>query len=208
MPTYPLPTPIYHFTHINNLSSVIQSGCILCKNAMSQQKRNYTSSAYASVQSHRQQHQVPVYPFGTIHDYVPFYFNSRSPMLYTIKCGNVAGVEMKDLVFFKSTVQIVQSSGALFAFTDGHGIMDLSDYYNNSSDLSELPWNVIQAQYWNQYDDGKRLRQAEFLVHNQFSLDMISEIGVYNEDLRVAVERLLIGYPNLPSAEIKRSWYF
>jgi hypothetical protein len=107
VPEYPVPTEIYHFTHIDNLSGLINTGAILCKNQMTKNNAVYNSSAFDSVQEQRQIHTVPVSPNGTIHDYVPFYFNSLSPMLYTIKNGNIDGVEMQDLVFFKSTVQAV-----------------------------------------------------------------------------------------------------
>ena len=91
----PLPTPIYHFTHISNLSSLISSGGIICKNGVDSSSITYQSSAYESVQGHRESFEVPVDPGGVIHDYVPFYFNSLSPMLYAVHRGNIPGVDMR-----------------------------------------------------------------------------------------------------------------
>ena len=208
MPEYPVPTEIYHFTHIDNLSALIDTGAILCKNEMTKNNAVYKSSAFDSVQEQRQIHPVPVSPNGTIHDYVPFYFNSLSPMLYTIKNGNIDGVEMQDLVFFKSTVQEVENSGCKFAFTDGHGIMMLSDYYNDLANLDKIPWNVVNARYWNDFPDGRRLRQSEFLVYNKFDWSLVQTIGVYNSNILNRVKSLVNGLTHQPHVKIKGNWFF
>jgi len=206
--TYPIPTPIYHFTHVENLVRLFGAGMLLCKNEMTAQNSQYRSSAFDSVQSHRESFQVPVSRGGTIHDYVPFYFNSLSPMLYTINCGNVENIRMQDLVFFKTSAQTVEASGIDFAFTDGHGIMDLSDYYDDLTDLDQVPWNVINARYWNDFQDGRRLRQSEFLVYKSFNWSLVELIGVYNQDMKEHVEQLISNLQQPPVVEIRRNWYF
>ncbi len=208
MPIYSVPTPIYHFTHIDNLVRLLGAGMLLSKNEIAAQNTEYRSSAFESVQTHRQGFQVPVSKGGTIHDYVPFYFNSRSPMLYTINCGNVENISMQDLVFFKTSAQTVAASGSDFAFTDGHGIMDLSDYYDDLTDLDQIPWNVINARYWNDFQDGRRLRQSEFLVYKSFNWSLVESIGVYNQSMKDRVEQLISNFQPSPIVEIKRNWYF
>jgi hypothetical protein len=68
-----VPTPIYHFTHIDNLTGLLGIGKFLCKNEMIKQNAQYRSAAFESVQTHRESFQVPVSKGGSIHDYVPFY---------------------------------------------------------------------------------------------------------------------------------------
>lgn len=181
---------------------------MLSKNQLTKLQISYSSSAYDSVQAHRSAFSVPVAKKGTIHDYVPFYFNSRSPMLYTIKCGNLQGVRMQDLVFFKSSAQAVANSGSGFAFTDGHGIMALSDYYDDLKDLDQLPWNVINATYWTDFVDGSRLRQSEFLVYEKFDWGLVESIGVYDATMKVKVENLISSYAHKPKVDVQSSWYF
>jgi len=204
----PLPTPIYHFTHISNLSSLISSGGVICKNGVDSSSIIYRSAAYDSVQGHREIFKVPVAPGGLIHDYVPFYFNSRSPMLFAVHRGNIPGVSMSEVVFFKTTAQTIEGAGKLFVFTDGHGIMDLTDYYNNLNELSEVPWDVVNAKYWTNFVDGRRLRQSEFLVHSKLDWELIETIGVYNQTMKDRVEGLIQHLVHKPSVEIKLSWYF
>lgn len=208
MAQVPLPTPIYHFTHISNLSSLISSGGVICKNGVDSSSIIYRSAAYDSVQGHREIFKVPVAPGGLIHDYVPFYFNSRSPMLFAVHRGNIPGVSMSEVVFFKTTAQTIEGAGKLFVFTDGHGIMDLTDYYNNLNELSEVPWDVVNAKYWTNFVDGRRLRQSEFLVHSKLDWELIETIGVYNQTMKDRVEGLIQHLVHKPSVEIKLSWYF
>lgn len=205
MPNYSIPTPIFHSTHAANFASLLAAGGILCRNKID---ATYKSCAFESVQAQRENFCVPVSRGGTIHDYVPFYFNSRSPMLYTIKCGNVANVKMQDLIFLQSSVQIVADSGNEYAFTDGHGIMVLSEYYDDLIDLDKLPWNVIKAKYWNDFPDGKRLRQAEFLVYERFRWSLIKSIGVYDERMQLQLIKQISELEHIPNVEIRREWYF
>lgn len=208
MAQVPLPTSIYHFTHISNLSSLISSGGIICKNGVDSSSITYKSSAYETVQEHREAFRVPIAPGGVIHDYVPFYFNSLSPMLFAIHRNNIPDVDMRDVVFFQTTAQTVDRAGTLFVFTDGHGIMELTDYYNDLGELSEVPWNVVNARYWNNFPDGSRLRQSEFLVQSKLDWDLIQTIGVYNQAMKTHVETLIQHLSHKPSVEVKLGWYF
>ena len=204
----PIPTPIYHFTHAENLDQVLQRGALICKNETERSRIQYRSAAFESVQAQRHEYAVPVSARGSIHDYVPFYFNSKSPMLYTIKCGNLPNIQMQHLVFFRSTAQAVADAGKDFAFTDGHGIMSLSDYYDDLSELDQVPWQVVNAQYWKDHVDGKRLRQAEFLVHQQLEWSLVDNVGVYSEEMKNWVSsRLLAGRQN-PPVTVRRGWFF
>lgn len=205
---YPVPTAIYHFTHIRNLKSLISVGGILCRNRLTQNQIEYTDSAFASVQTHRQQHPVPLAPYGTIHDYVPFYFNGRSPMLYTIKMGNITNVDMVEVIFFKSTAQIIQRYGKSFVFTDGHSIMDLTTYYNRLEELGNVPWNIINAQFWTEFIDGRRGRQAEFMVFENVDWHLIEAIGVYSIGVKHYVEQVMQNLPCQPPVMVKPGWYF
>ncbi|MBZ8182847.1 DUF4433 domain-containing protein [Oscillatoria salina IIICB1] len=84
-----MPTPIYHITHVNNLSSILNSSGLIAFNQLKQQRANYTDIAHQTIQDRRARKQVPCGAGGVLHDYVPFYFAPRSPMLYTINRGNV-----------------------------------------------------------------------------------------------------------------------
>jgi len=168
----------------------------------------YTSAAYSSLQDRRSVFNIPVEPYGTIHDYVPFYFTSLTPMLYAIKTGNLEGIKMSDLIILQSTAQRIENDNKKYVFTDGHGIMALSDFYNDLADLGNIHWEAVKAKYWNDFPDGKRLRQAEFLVYESFEWHLIKRIGVYTQSMKTRVQSLMSGMKHKPNISIKRNWYF
>ena len=73
-------TEIFHISHINNFDGIIDEMAILSKNRICSKSINYLNIAYDEIQNRRQTFRIPFHDAGTLHDYVPFYFNSRSPM--------------------------------------------------------------------------------------------------------------------------------
>lgn len=73
---------LYHITHINNLSSIIKQGGLQSHITIQQQGIKYKDVANQDIQSRRNRTKIPLGPGGILHDYVPFYFAPRSPMLY------------------------------------------------------------------------------------------------------------------------------
>jgi hypothetical protein len=86
--------------------------------------------------------------------------------------------------------------------------MMLSDYYNDLANLDKIPWNVVNARYWNDFPDGRRLRQSEFLVYNKFDWNLVQTIGVYNSNILNRVKSLVNGVTHQPHVEIKGNWFF
>ena len=91
--TVPQPTPIFHITNIDNLSLIVASGALRTIAELTATDVAYTSIAHPSIQDRRTYTQVSCGPGGCLHEYVPYYFGVRSPMLYTINLGNIEGYE-------------------------------------------------------------------------------------------------------------------
>ena len=73
---------LVHFTHADNLESIVRHG-IECDAAM-QAGRLTTEIGNHEIKQRRRARVVPIAPGGVVADYVPFYFAARSPMLYVI----------------------------------------------------------------------------------------------------------------------------
>ena len=84
-------TYVYHITSAANLRSIIDAGEIRPCSIMATMGTVYTNIAHIRIQGDRARTRVPYGPGGTLHDYVPLYFATRSPMLYAIHEGKVAG---------------------------------------------------------------------------------------------------------------------
>lgn len=203
---------LYHITHIDNLPGIIRSGGLLAHNGI---EDGYTDIAHQTIQKRRNQTPVPCSPGGALHDYVPFYFCRRSPMLYAIHKDNIAGYcgGQQSIVYLVSELARVQQAGLTFVFTDGHAIMQFSEFYNNVANLDKIDWPLMQAKLWTDTDedpDRKRRRQAEFLLHRQCPWSLITGIGVFDETMKLLVESMLesLKPKHLPRVKVLRDWYY
>jgi len=192
-----MPLPIYHITHINNLPSILEAGGLIPNSQLKKQQINYLDIAHENIQNRRAKTPVPCSAGGFLHDYVPFYFAPRSPMLYAIHKGNVAGYQegQNSVIYLVAYVEQIESQGLAFAFTDGHAVMAYTSFYDNLEALEhEIDWELMGEKYWaNTPDDPDRKfrRQAEFLVDQFCPWETIKEIGVINQSIQTQVEQLL-----------------
>jgi len=81
-----------------------------------------------------------------------------------------------------------------YVVTDGQANQAVTKYFVDVVGLEKVDWNAVHALEWkNSEQDRDRMRkkQAEFLVHNSVSRDMIAAIGVYDDAQKIVVEKLL-----------------
>ena len=186
---------IYHMTHISNLPSIIEHQALLCSQRVTAVKASARSIAYDTLQAYRHNTRVPIGPGGLLHDYVPFYFCSKTPMLYAIHMGKAGGGAVQnDIVFFITSPGNIAESRLPFVFTDGHAIMAYSKFFEDLRDLEQVDWALMQKKYWvgeSAGSDATRRRQAEFLVHQQVPLAGIRGIAVFGEPQEEVVQKML-----------------
>lgn len=206
-------TYVFHITPLENLRRIFAAGELRAKRALDQDAAGYTTIAHQTIQDRRATTVVPCAPYGVLHDYVPFYFGARSPMLYAISRGNVKGFDgsQRSIAHMVATAQDIRAQGLDFAFTDGHGIIALTEFYNDLANLSEVDQALMTARYWADTDedpDRKRRRQAEFLVHQRLPLELVRGIGVVGPSQKAEVEALLAEFGwDIPVAMMPR-WYY
>jgi len=202
---YPVPTLIYHITHLNNLQGILQTGGLLPYSKRPPVRQNV---AYGHIQARRAQVVVPVGPRGKLHDYVPFYFCPRSPMLYAIhtqQTGCPGG--QRPILHLVSSAQKVAAALIPFVFTDRHAAVQYVSFFHKLQHLKALDWQAIQASYWANVREKK---QAEFLVKDFFPWELVEEIGVIDKTIQAQVKSILAQFPHLPHppVRVRRSWYY
>ncbi len=163
-------------------------------------------------------------PGGVIHDYVPFYFAPRSPMLGTIDRGNVANCPYRqpDIVHLVTTVEAIVDAGLPYVFYDYNATLSISTCYSNLKDLDKIDWPLFfesplldgYCKYWNSRMDNPKYtlrmetRQAEFLVHDNVPLKLVERVGVYDQAKATDVRKILATAKiNIP-VEVKPNWYY
>jgi ssDNA thymidine ADP-ribosyltransferase, DarT len=206
-------TAIYHITHQHNLPAIIEQGGLQSNSVQARLNLKHVNIAHQTIQDRRAATRVPLPPGGVLHDYVPFYFAPRSPMLYAIQRGNVAGYTegQTPILHLVVSAEAVAASGHPFVFTDGHAIMAFTHFFNNLNQIDQVDWEIMQARFWadtQEDNDRLRRRQAEFLVHQIVPWPLVQEIGVLYKEVAVAVKNLLKGQAHQPTVALRPEWYY
>lgn len=209
----PEPTPLFHFTHVDHLETVLASG-LRCDSAMQGTAELVNEVGNRDVKQRRRSRQVPVTPFGVTADYVPFYFAPLSPMMYAIHMGAVPQYTdgLDPLVYLVTSPEQVMSTGGVSVITDGNCASALTDFSADLGDLDELvDWSIMQERYWRNTDedgDRRRRRMAEFLVHDHLPTSAIQMIGTRSETRLAEVEEIVrAAGVEIPIAH-KPGWYY
>lgn len=223
----PMPQPVrlFHITAIGNLAAMCSAGALLSKTHCAAAGLDYQNIAHGGAQGVRAGKQVTSGPGGSVHDYVPFYFAPRSPMLSAIHNGRVVGcaLQQQDIVHLETTVERVTADGTPFVFYDRNATLAYSKAFD---DLAQLPyavaWDLITeppaldgfCKYFQnrhqdeRYVDRTERRMAEFLVHGSVPLEAFTRIGVCNA-LQARAAQAVLDTAGVPlQAEIKTDWYF
>lgn len=220
----PNPVRLFHITPIANLRGICTANALISKNLGTLVGIDYQNIAHQGAQGARSIKPVPNPPGGLVHDFVPFYFAPRSPMLFAINGGRVAGCDWRqaDIVHFETTVERVTTGAEDFVFYDLNATLAWSTPYTDLANLDKVAWDLIcepptldgYCKFWQskldhpRYSDRMERRQAEFLVRNMVALERFTRIGVIDES-RAAEVRVILKQAgvNLPVV-VKTEWYF
>lgn len=202
---------LYHITHINNLQGILDSSGLVCKNDIDENK--YTNIAYDLLQERRAGTKIPIAPFGTLHDYAPFFFCKKPPMLYTISRNNVVEAEnaQNSIIYFVTTIDRVLQTDKKVVFTDGHAIMALTNFYNDVKYFDKIDWELMDNWYWadtEEDNDRKRRKQAEFLIYKKSPIELFNTIVCQNRNIFNIVTQTIEKNQKNIEVEIKPDWYY
>jgi len=211
----PDPTPIYRFIHVDSLQVLLKRQGLHAPNHTPEDGLPYRTIHNVDIQKERRGTNINCGPDGVIHDYVPFYFGYRSPMLLQLHTGRVEGYTegQVPIIYVESTAQRLVASRIPFVFSDGHGIAAYTSWYDDLSKLDNVDWDMVYQRFWKDTVDDmdrQRRKQAEFLVHRFCPWELITDIGVINDTMKTKVEEILSKYPpelNRPVAT-RRGWYY
>jgi ssDNA thymidine ADP-ribosyltransferase, DarT len=220
----PIPDPVrlFHITDISNLSAIFASRELLSKNVIASRQGNYKNIAYQGAQGKRANKQLPNPPGGLIHDYVPFYFAPRSPMLNAIHSGRVPDCPggQASIVHFETTVTALVSNREPFVFFDRNATLDYSEPHTDLAHLDQVAWGMLTenpkldgfCKYFNnnadRYVDRMERRMAEFLVKTSVPLVQLVRIGVIDADKRDEVRAMLSRSGLTLRVDVMTDWYF
>lgn len=171
----------YHFTHVENLESIIQNG-FLCTNEKTAKAISHKNVALEDIQHRRSEMDVTCSPKGKVHDYVPFYFATTNPMLLSVTLRK--NIDQPFMIFFAISIDKTLEDNVIFTDSSAN-TNDAPNFFNDPKNLEKLDWVSIDSRKWSSTNsDEKHKRMAEALVHKDVPLEWINSIIVWNESVR------------------------
>jgi hypothetical protein len=220
MAARPNPVRLFHITAMANLSAICQAKALLAKNHGQQ----YLNIAHQGAQGTRSARAVPNPPGGVVHDYVPFYYAPRSPMLFAINCGRVDGCTLKqeDIVHFEFSLPNALADGASFVIFERNATLSYAEAYTTIEDLDKVAWDLFFEQplvgdfskYFHdrqtdpRHADRREKRMAEFLIKGRVMLNRCTRIGVINAAKQAEVRAIMQKAGLTQTVDVRPDWYF
>ena len=204
---------IYHIVHVDRLMSIAADNSLWCDAEILRRERPGTTIGMNSIKQRRLRNYLSSHPGLHVGDCVPFYFCPRSVMLYVIHQANHPELTYRggqgSIVHLEADLQQAvawaEEQGLRWAFTLSNAG---ASYFEDRCDLSkleEIDWDAVKATDWRQCKEGK---QAEFLVEERFSWELISRIGVLSHQADRQTLAALEDASHSPPVEVIPGWYY
>jgi hypothetical protein len=205
---------IYHIVHIDNLASIVADGC-LWSDAVMVQRQGGTVIGMGSIKQRRLGLPISCHNGLRVGDCVPFYFCSRSIMLYVIHCANHPELAYRGgqqpIVHLEAdlheVVQWAAATGRRWAFSLSNAGAFYTQFRAELAQLGEINWDAVAAIDFRPADV-KEAKQAEFLIQDSFPWHLVERIGVHSQAIVPKVASAMQGAAHRPVIEIKRDWYY
>lgn len=181
---------IFRITHYNNLRWILKNGLRSKSNSLADP--NFVEIGRREIISRRNSRAVDKSPGGVLADYVPFYFNCRTPMLLNIKSG-WQGLQQRPMAEIVILVGSLRKIAAKFpcVFSDRNATLEIARFYNDLDALSILPWDLWRDNDFKRDDnrpDKIERYMAEALVHDCLPASELEAIVAYSEKQQVEIE--------------------
>ena len=211
----PVQPKIYHITHVENLPKILAEGGLWSDAAITRTGGPTSSIGFGHIKQRRLSNPVSCHPESHVGDYVPFYYCSRSVMLYLIHCANDPHLAYKGgqapIIHLEFDLRAVgnwaKTNETRWAIALGNAGAYTTEFTSDSKDLQRLDWNAIASSQFSSREV-KDAKQAEFLVHDFVPWRFVERIGVQNQPILTRIRTLLTGNPANPPVELRPDWYF
>ncbi len=179
---------VYHMTHLDNLESILRNG-LLSTNEKTRLDIKHKNIANHGIQNRRAAMNVTCGPIGTVHDYVPFYFCPREPMLLGLL--NSKNLDQQFIIYLAVTIDVVEREDVVFTSASANTNIPPT-FYCRPEELTNLRWDLIDSYKWSlPSDDDRHAKMAEMLIHERVEMSEIGFIVVWNKYFKNIANNIL-----------------
>jgi hypothetical protein len=215
MPSPPRHPKIYHITHVENLAAIVAANKLKSDAKMIQEGGPAAPIGMSRIKQRRLKLPVTCYPGDHVGEYVPFYFCSRSVMLYLLHKANDPDIPRKDgqgpIVHLEADLHTVvewaNRQNRKWAFSLSNAGAGYAEFRNDIADLDEIDWPAVANNSWSP-PSIKEGKQAEFLVHRSFPWSLVERVGVPSMATGRQATTAISSAAHHPNIELKPTWYY
>jgi ssDNA thymidine ADP-ribosyltransferase, DarT len=202
---------IFRIAHRNNVPWIMAHG-MHCRNGQRADPQ-FVTIGNTDLIDGRHSRDVPCNPYGTLSDYVPFYFTPFSPMMLNIKTGRGGARQRpnEEIVIFVSSLPTLRDEGVRFLFTDRHAYLRAARFSDNLADLDWIDWAMLRRRdFKKDPEDPEKFEryQAETLAYQQVPMSAILGVVCYNDAVKVKVQQEAKACSKSLQVISRPGWYF
>ena len=210
----PAQPKIYHIVHVDNLASIVAAGCLWSDSVMVQRPGG-TVIGMNAIKQRRLGLPVSCHAGLTVGQCVPFYFCSRSIMLYVIHMANHPELAYRGgqqpIVHLEAdlgaVVRWAEAHGRRWAFSLSNAGANYSQFRSRLDQLDQVDWQGVTARDFRS-PEVKEAKQSEFLIETSFPWFLVERIGVHSSVITPRVSAAMGEAGHRPQIQIKPDWYY
>lgn len=201
--------------HVDRLASIIADGCLWSDAAMTRRPGAGTTIGMSNIKARRLTLPVGCHPGTKVGEYVPFYFCSRSLMLYVIHVGNHPELAYRGgqepIIHLEADLRDVvawaNGAGRRWAFSLSNAGAKYAEFRNSLAQLTEVNWSAVASMDFRSAEV-KEGKQAEFLLHEWFPWSLVSRVGVRSQAVRQQALQAMVEGQHCPPVHVLSHWYY
>jgi len=202
---------IFRITHVDNVAWILRNGLHCSTSDVADPK--FIPIGMKDLIERRRRRQVLVAPYGTLGDYIPFYFTPWSPMLMNIKTGRNGVIQRpnNEIVILVSSLHDIARLNKQFLFTNAHAYANEAEYFTNLVDLHRVDWKLLQARDFrgDPEDPGKMSRyMAEALIYRHVPIDAILGMICHDDGVKKRLDAAASAAAVNMNFKVRPDWYF
>lgn len=211
----PVDAKIYHIVHVDRLANILASGGLSSDAFVRANGCAGTTIGMGDLKASRLTRPVPTHPGSHVGDYVPFYFCSRSIMLYVIHMANHPALAYRGgqgpIVHLEADLKQVldwaDANGRPWAFSLGNATAVFTEFRASRLQLGELRWDLIPQRNFTD-PQVKEAKQSELLIRDFFPWTLVQRVGACSDAIANQAAQLIASTQHRPTVQRMPGWYY